>query len=380
MLGPQYLIAGATRRGKRWVRSAIYRCLVKSGCIQVKALPDEGSIVWQADENEWLEIPVPMSNTRVPDTLSRMCGRHRLCRACIDLVTDARVIFGVPFDNAGRLLSYGVMPANYRNVALHIPCRAFVRRVICGTSSMIQCGVSVANAWTNSYFHWLTEILPRIAMMQECGMKGFDVIAGGTMTRWQIESLRMLGIDTDRQVRVPKDVRVKRLLVPGFPRCVIEGQGFSVPSPKRLQSLREQLGIRAQGDTTGRIFISRRKAAGRHLVNEAEVLGALEALGFKAVVLEELSFPEQAELFRNASIVVGPHGAGLANIVFCRVGTVVVEIVGKFVNASFFTLAASLGLKYGLFQGTSVKRYPVTRSDIVVDPGELKEFVQSVTG
>lgn len=44
------------------------------------------------------------------------------------------------------------------------------------------------------------------------------------------------------------------------------------------------------------------------------------------VELETMSFSDQVQLFAKARIVVGIHGAGLANIVFCRPGTVLVEV------------------------------------------------------
>ncbi|WP_272506981.1 glycosyltransferase 61 family protein [Salinibacter sp.] len=37
--------------------------------------------------------------------------------------------------------------------------------------------------------------------------------------------------------------------------------------------------------------------------------------------MEDLSFPDQVELFAESEIVVGAHGAGLANLLFCRDAT-----------------------------------------------------------
>eukprot|EP00539_Tryblionella_compressa_P018920 CAMPEP_0178858228 /NCGR_PEP_ID=MMETSP0747-20121128/552_1 /TAXON_ID=913974 /ORGANISM="Nitzschia punctata, Strain CCMP561" /LENGTH=100 /DNA_ID=CAMNT_0020524509 /DNA_START=110 /DNA_END=412 /DNA_ORIENTATION=+ len=44
------------------------------------------------------------------------------------------------------------------------------------------------------------------------------------------------------------------------------------------------------------------------------------------------TFNETQHLFANAKIVIGPHGAGLANLVFCKIGTPVVE----FITSSIF--------------------------------------------
>jgi len=45
-----------------------------------------------------------------------------------------------------------------------------------------------------------------------------------------------------------------------------------------------------------------------------------------SVELEEMAFSEQVRLFSQARIVIGIHGAGLANVVFCRPGSVLIEV------------------------------------------------------
>lgn len=63
-----------------------------------------------------------------------------------------------------------------------------------------------------------------------------------------------------------------------------------------------------------RLFVSRRDAAKRRLVNEAEILAALAPLGFRAVALAEMPLPRQFALMRAAEAVVGPHGAGFTHL------------------------------------------------------------------
>lgn len=43
-----------------------------------------------------------------------------------------------------------------------------------------------------------------------------------------------------------------------------------------------------------------------------------EQYGFESVLLEELSFKESLRVFREAEVIVGPHGAGWANLLFCN--------------------------------------------------------------
>ena len=46
---------------------------------------------------------------------------------------------------------------------------------------------------------------------------------------------------------------------------------------------------------------------------------------FKNVILEKLSFKEQVQLFNDAKIVIGQHGAGLVNSFWCQKNTVLIE-------------------------------------------------------
>jgi hypothetical protein len=57
-----------------------------------------------------------------------------------------------------------------------------------------------------------------------------------------------------------------------------------------------------------------------------------------------ISFAEQAALFRRAAAIVGPHGAALANIIFCQSGTRVVEFLRK----GFLPLYAGYANVFGL--------------------------------
>ena len=65
------------------------------------------------------------------------------------------------------------------------------------------------------------------------------------------------------------------------------------------------------------------------------------------VRLEALPWVEQINAFARAREIVAPHGAGLANLVFCCPGARVVEFFNAaYVNPCFWRLAALRGLDY----------------------------------
>jgi capsular polysaccharide biosynthesis protein len=86
---------------------------------------------------------------------------------------------------------------------------------------------------------------------------------------------------------------------------------------------------------------------GRGVTNEAEVLEMLKKKGFRGYRLSELSFKQQIGLFTSARIVIGAHGAGLSNIVFCQPGTKVIELFSeKYIPSVFKNTADILDLDY----------------------------------
>ena len=66
------------------------------------------------------------------------------------------------------------------------------------------------------------------------------------------------------------------------------------------------------------IYINR---PNRRLQNELEVQSMVKELGFEIVTLEDLVLEEQILLFLNAKTIIGFHGAGLANLLFCNDGS-----------------------------------------------------------
>ena len=65
---------------------------------------------------------------------------------------------------------------------------------------------------------------------------------------------------------------------------------------------------------------------GRKVLNELQLRKLLTTYGFEIVRADNLSVMAQAKLFNESSYIVGPHGAALANIVFCEPGTRILEL------------------------------------------------------
>ena len=100
------------------------------------------------------------------------------------------------------------------------------------------------------------------------------------------------------------------------------------------------------------LYICRGGASNRPLRNEAAVARLCADRGYQVVRLEKLAVMDQVALFAGARRIVAPHGAGLANLLFCRPGAALLELhMDRYVNWCFRRLAATVEVRYGCMIG-----------------------------
>ena len=109
--------------------------------------------------------------------------------------------------------------------------------------------------------------------------------------------------------------------------------------------LGEHVGKRVPGR---KIYISRRNAGRRRILNDAEMEALLVRRGFEMVTLGPQPIEEQARLFAEADVIVAQHGAALTNLLYASPGAKVVEIFSfkGHDEVHFRTICPVLGLDY----------------------------------
>jgi Glycosyltransferase 61 len=198
-----------------------------------------------------------------------------------------------------------------------------------------------------SYYHWMLDVLPRLLFVERFDrLRGMPLIVQRGFTQTQRESLQILGIRPDRIIEFNGNHwQVEQLYY-------IQHGMYANPTPLHVQWLRERF---APGSITRsrRLYISREDATKRRIVNEADLVRELVPHGFEVVTLRGMSFADQARLFNEAEIIVGPHGAGFTNAVFAQPGTSVIELFSpSWINGCFWALANACGHRYGFTVGT----------------------------
>lgn len=204
---------------------------------------------------------------------------------------------------------------------------------------------------SHHYFHWVFDALPRLNLLWRSGIE-IDQYLIDQRASFHREYLDLLGIPQEKITTVKKNthLQAEELIVPSFPGttgCVTQ-QSCLFLQKKILAPLSENF---SKNDSR-RIYISRAKAEKRRVLNEKEVMERLRLYGFQCIVLEDLSVMEQVTCFASAEIIVAPHGAGLANLVYCKKGTKVIEFFSpNYVNPCYCGLSGTMGLTYAYLIG-----------------------------
>ncbi|MBS0560320.1 MAG: glycosyltransferase family 61 protein [Proteobacteria bacterium] len=199
--------------------------------------------------------------------------------------------------------------------------------------------------WDANYYHWLAHSVPTVHAIRSRHGDAATLIVP-RLWPWQAATLDRLGAGGMR--RLPTELGRKYALAEAEYYEFAAGRAdFSVSALSRAAYERMAEGIAPEPPMGRRLYIDRGNAANRRIPNEAALVAALRARGFEIVRPEERDIDGQIALFRAAGMVVGQLGAGLANIAFCRPGTVVYEIVPEHhANPCFLAMAMQSGLRY----------------------------------
>jgi capsular polysaccharide biosynthesis protein len=234
----------------------------------------------------------------------------------------------------------------------------------------LDVGILGLQDWANNYFHWMTEILPRIVAMNH-QQPSIPVVIPSNYLKYPfiVESLNVLKIDI-KTFDVRQSIKVNKLYATAIPHVGRFNEGLM------HFFLDKMLGGTASNVHPFRcIYITRGKARRRGVSNEEAVFDLLKEKGFEKIVLEDLHLKNQIKLFQETRVVVASHGAGLSNSMFMQKGQTIIEL--KSDNNRYwcyFSLARVFGLKYyySLNRGISTNHRD---ADITVDISRLETLV-----
>lgn len=215
-------------------------------------------------------------------------------------------------------------------------------------STEVVCAISLLKDYSRNYYHWLLECLPRaILALRQPDWADAPLLLDANLPAQHIESLRLLS-PTSKHIIVSEGLRLPIQML-YFPSVLSYTHDYYATSPRAedfliapeaITLLRESFLPKtpscASEQNKQLVYVARRRGTNRSILNDQEVINTLVELGFSIVYPENLSFPEQIALFSNAKIIVGPSGAGMANIVFARPDCKIAILAPVTYSANFY--------------------------------------------
>jgi Glycosyltransferase 61 len=235
------------------------------------------------------------------------------------------------------------------------------------------------NGNLHNYYHWVVE-----------GLLCLDVLSGtlGQDSKFKIalpktmdihalidhrESLRSFGVNYDTVEIESKLIRVQEAI------WVDEGIVEFLP-PQYLKKFQQRMSALYAGErkASGRRLLVARRGPTRKIQNLEPVQAFLAEYGFETVYLEGMSMADQITLFQGAEFIIGPHGAGLSNILFCAPGTKVIEFMPAVEMRPFFwIISQKLDLLHGM-QFCDLAGDQGFQSSITVDIDKLRTLIHLI--
>ena len=184
----------------------------------------------------------------------------------------------------------------------------------------------VQGASGSNYWHWLSDVVPKIEILHKNNfLKKISFFYLPDINNFILDVLKCYGIEENQLINSKKfkHIAADELFV--FEHLYILKGTFNKGFEKIPQWIvtflkLKFISLKKKFKASNKIFIDRSDSKFLHfqIKNNNQIKKYLQTKGFKSYQLSQLSFFEQIYLFNNSKIIIGPHGAGFANLVFCK--------------------------------------------------------------
>lgn len=215
----------------------------------------------------------------------------------------------------------------------------------------------------NNYFHWLYDVLPRLHLLKNIqDLNKIDYFLFPNLDlSFQKQTLNLLNIDKRKCLSSInyRHIFANEIFSSSHPYVLNFNSRHgsqNIPNWINLWLKKNFLKFSSDKHIYNKIYIDRKiknNLDERRILNNDEIKNYLIKKGFKILYLENYNFIDQVSIFKNAKVIIGLHGAGFANIVFCKKGTKIIEILNKTTGPQIENLALQNKLNYSNIIGAS---------------------------
>ena len=239
----------------------------------------------------------------------------------------------------------------------------------------------------NNYFHWLYDVLPRIGLVEilkkEINLDYYLLPA--LQEQYHFESLNLLNIQQKQLLpsKIFRHIETQKLLVTDHPYNLNnDSYNDSKRIPKWISEwLRNKFLQNSSSEKKfKKIFIDRRdvdpkNSSKRKIKNEEILKKLLSNEGFHFVKFSDIPFSEKIKIFNNAEVILGLHGAGFANICFCKPNTKIIELRSPGTGKIFENIGLDNNLNYHPFECNIENSDDPVNAELEAPIEEIKKII-----
>lgn len=249
------------------------------------------------------------------------------------------------------------------------------------------------NNWTEGYFHWMTETIPRVMIAnrylnheeldllmpkslhpiysEKSAFKSLIVNGNDFINDYSFYQESLLPFNFKKIKFLDNDIYYFDEL-----NLIEKPADTGNYNDKLMRSIRSMYLSYARekkllkNDSAKYIYASRSKAKRRKIINELEIIDVLKEFNFEILHFEDYNFWDQINIANSAKILISQHGASLTNMLFMNENSSIFELKASNdrSNHCYFSLANALEIKY-FYQLCNIynDKISVQDSDIKVD-------------
>lgn len=175
---------------------------------------------------------------------------------------------------------------------------------------------------SQNYYHSIIDFFPRLFSYKKSIFDNIDKLIIGD------DKLKPIFEYLIQKLKIKLKIKIIKNKVYFFKNSV-----FTVNNNfEKINNLYRNIFYDDDLNATRKIFISRKDASSRTIINENELINFLKDNDFEIINLSKKKFIDQIKIFNSARLIVAMHGAGLTNLLFCKSNTKVIEITENFIQ------------------------------------------------
>jgi len=220
----------------------------------------------------------------------------------------------------------------------HQPCKTWIKEIVESVTygySVYRSVVCVGHMYSATYAHWLLEIWPCLASLDQYILRR-SVVLLPQRTRFNVEGLKFLGVSESQ-------------IVTGFDTVVFAERFYTIDavtchkvSAVLITNLRNSLVRRFALDReTPTLFVTynRERGKNRRIRNYKELRNRLES-EWPSITWQNCrlvgSLCERAVYFNKVKVFFAGHGSVMANTLFMQADTAIIELQGRSHGSTIF--------------------------------------------